>query len=294
MNGIIVINKEKGMTSHDVVNQVRKIFKTKKVGHLGTLDPNATGVLAICINDATKLVQFLLEHNKTYIARVCLGKKTDTYDLDGTIISSVKVEKIDVTKLDDIIKNFIGKQLQVPPIYSSIKVNGKKLYEYARNNKKVNILPREIEVYKIKRISELVYENECCFFDLYLEVSKGTYIRSLCLDIGAKMNIPSSMAELCRIKLGNFDIKDSYTLKDISEGNYRLITMTESLNDLPFFSSEEVIKKAKFGMKIDVKMILENLIDKPKKIAIGEKNELIAIYELTSDLNYYKAVRVWN
>ncbi|MFR5892564.1 MAG: tRNA pseudouridine(55) synthase TruB [Bacilli bacterium] len=294
MNGIIVINKEKGMTSHDVVNQVRKIFKTKKVGHLGTLDPNATGVLAICINDATKLVQFLLEHNKTYIARVCLGKKTDTYDLDGTIISSVKVEKIDVTKLDDIIKNFIGKQLQVPPIYSSIKVNGKKLYEYARNNEKVNILPREIEVYKIKRISELVYENECCFFDLYLEVSKGTYIRSLCLDIGAKMNIPSSMAELCRIKLGNFDIKDSYTLKDISEGNYRLITMTESLNDLPFFSSEEVIKKAKFGMKIDVKMILENLIDKPKKIAIGEKNELIAIYELTSDLNYYKAVRVWN
>ena len=294
MNGIIVINKEKGMSSHDVVNQVRKIFKTKKVGHLGTLDPNATGVLAICINDATKLVQFLLEHNKTYIARVCLGKKTDTYDLDGTIISSVKVEKIDVTKLDDIIKNFIGKQLQVPPIYSSIKVNGKKLYEYARNNEKVNILPREIEVYKIKRISELVYENECCFFDLYLEVSKGTYIRSLCLDIGAKMNIPSSMAELCRIKLGNFDIKDSYTLKDISEGNYRLITMTESLNDLPFFSSEEVIKKAKFGMKIDVKMILENLIDKPKKIAIGEKNELIAIYELTSDLNYYKAVRVWN
>ena len=294
MNGIIVINKEKGMTSHDVVNQVRKIFKTKKVGHLGTLDPNATGVLAICINDATKLVQFLLEHNKTYIARVCLGKKTDTYDLDGTIISSVKVEKIDVTKLDDIIKNFIGKQLQVPPIYSSIKVNVKKLYEYARNNEKVNILPREIEVYKIKRISELVYENECCFFDLYLEVSKGTYIRSLCLDIGAKMNIPSSMAELCRIKLGNFDIKDSYTLKDISEGNYRLITMTESLNDLPFFSSEEVIKKAKFGMKIDVKMILENLIDKPKKIAIGEKNELIAIYELTSDLNYYKAVRVWN
>ena len=294
MNGIIVINKEKGMTSHDVVNQVRKIFKTKKVGHLGTLDPNATGVLAICINDATKLVQFLLEHNKTYIARVCLGKKTDTYDLDGTIISSVKVEKIDVTKLDDIIKNFIGKQLQVPPIYSSIKVNGKKLYEYARNNEKVNILPREIEVYKIKRISELVYENECCFFDLYLEVSKGTYIRSLCLDIGAKMNIPSSMAEVCRIKLGNFDIKDSYTLKDISEGNYRLITMTESLNDLPFFSSEEVIKKAKFGMKIDVKMILENLIDKPKKIAIGEKNELIAIYELTSDLNYYKAVRVWN
>ena len=236
----------------------------------------------------------MLEHNKTYIARVCLGKKTDTYDLDGTIISSVKVEKIDVTKLDDIIKNFIGKQLQVPPIYSSIKVNGKKLYEYARNNEKVNILPREIEVYKIKRISELVYENECCFFDLYLEVSKGTYIRSLCLDIGAKMNIPSSMAELCRIKLGNFDIKDSYTLKDISEGNYRLITMTESLNDLPFFSSEEVIKKAKFGMKIDVKMILENLIDKPKKIAIGEKNELIAIYELTSDLNYYKAVRVWN
>ena len=294
MNGIIVINKEKGMTSHDVVNQVRKIFKTKKVGHLGTLDPNATGVLAICINDATKLVQFLLEHNKTYIARVCLGKKTDTYDLDGTIISSVKVEKIDVTKLDDIIKNFIGKQLQVPPIYSSIKVNGKKLYEYARNNEKVNILPREIEVYKIKRISELVYENECCFFDLYLEVSKGTYIRSLCLDIGAKMNIPSSLAELCRIKLGNFDIKDSYTFKDISEGNYRLITMTESLNDLPFFSSEEVIKKAKFGMKIDVKMILENLIDKPKKIAIGEKNELIAIYELTSDLNYYKAVRVWN
>ena len=141
MNGIIIVNKEKGMTSHDVVNQIRKIFQTKKVGHLGTLDPNATGILAICINDATKLVQFLVEHDKTYIARVCL-KKTDTYDLDGNIIDSAKVEKIDVEELDTILQDFIGKQLQVPPIYSSIKVNGKKLYEYARNNEKIEILPR--------------------------------------------------------------------------------------------------------------------------------------------------------
>lgn len=294
MNGIIIVNKEKGMTSHDVVNQIRKIFQTKKVGHLGTLDPNATGILAICINDATKLVQFLVEHDKTYIARVCLGKKTDTYDLDGNIIDSVKVEKIDVEELDTILQDFIGKQLQVPPIYSSIKVNGRKLYEYARNNEKIEILPREIEVYHIKRISELIYENDCCFFDLYLEVSKGTYIRSLCADIGEKMNIPSSMAELCRIKLGNFDIKDAYMLKDIREGNYRLITMVEALSNLPFFSSEEVLKKARFGMKMPIKMVLKNSIDKPKRIAIREKNKLIAIYELTNDLNYYKAVRVWN
>ena len=223
------------------------------------------------------------------------GTKKYLFDiLDGNIIDSAKVEKIDVEELDTILQDFIGKQLQVPPIYSSIKVNGKKLYEYARNNEKIEILPREIEVYHIKRISELIYENDCCFFDLYLEVSKGTYVRSLCADIGEKMNIPSSMAELCRIKLGNFDIKDAYMLKDIREGNYRLITMVEALSNLPFFSSEEVLKKARFGMKMPIKMVLKNSIDKPKRIAIREKNKLIAIYELTNDLNYYKAVRVWN
>lgn len=293
MDGIIIVNKEKGMTSHDVVNKIRKIFNTKQVGHLGTLDPLAEGVLAICINDATKLVQFLSDHDKTYIATVCLGKATDTYDLEGNIISKQDVECIDEEIVDNVLYSFLGESEQIPPIYSSIKVNGKKLYEYARNNESVVIEPRRINIYNIKRITDFEYIDHCCYFDVEVSVSKGTYIRSLCYDIGKKLGIPSLMAGLIRTKLGNFSLNNSYKLSEVELGNYHLYSKLDALDNFDIIEDQELITKASSGMKISIKYI-ETLLNKtPNRIVIKENNRLIAIYDKNDELRCYKAARVW-
>lgn len=293
MDGIIIVNKEKGMTSHDVVNKIRKIFNTKQVGHLGTLDPLAEGVLAICINDATKLVQFLSDHDKTYIATVCLGKASDTYDLEGNIISKQDVEFIDEEIVDNVLYSFLGESEQIPPIYSSIKVNGKKLYEYARNNESVVIEPRRINIYNIKRITDFEYIDHCCYFDVEVSVSKGTYIRSLCYDIGKKLGIPSLMAGLIRTKLGNFSLNNSYKLSEVELGNYHLYSKLDALDNFDVIEDQELITKASSGMKISIKYI-ETLLNKtPNRIVIKENNRLIAIYDKNDELRCYKAARVW-
>lgn len=293
MNGIIVVNKEKGMTSHDVVNKIRRIFKTKQVGHLGTLDPLAEGVLAVCINDATKLVQFLSEHDKTYIATICLGKCTDTYDLEGTVIEQKKVYDINESDIDKVLNSFLGESEQIPPIYSSIKVNGKKLYEYARNNESVVVEPRKIKIYDIKRISDLTYNDDCCFFDIEVSVSKGTYIRSLCYDIGKKLEIPSLMYKLIRTKLGNFGLKNSNTLSEIEIGNYHLYSKLDALECYTMIEDKELIVKASSGMKISIRYVDELINDTPEKIVIKDNDRLIAIYEKNNELKCYKAARVW-
>lgn len=294
MDGIIVVNKEKGMTSHDVVNKIRRIFNTKRVGHLGTLDPLATGVLVVCINEATKLVQFLQEHDKKYIARVCLGKATDTYDLEGNITSEKKVFNVDAKLLDETIASFLGESSQIPPIYSSIKVNGKKLYEYAREQKEVEILPKTIKIHQIRRISQLEYKNNACYFDLELEVSKGTYIRSICYDLGKKLSLPSMMVDLQRISSDIFNLENAYKLEQIEKGEYVMYSMLEGLNNFAKISDEELIKKAKCGMKISLKTIFDHLQANPQKVVIYEKKDLVAIYQLSDNGLYYKAARVWN
>ena len=157
MDGLILINKQKGFTSHDVVNVIRKKLNTKKVGHTGTLDPNATGVLPILIGKGTKISKYLMEHDKTYIATLKLGEKTDTGDSEGQVIEEKSIPK-DLRKEDinDVLQSFLGKQKQLPPMYSAIKINGKKLYEYAREEKEVKIEPRNIEIYKIELLE---YQN---------------------------------------------------------------------------------------------------------------------------------------
>ena len=293
MNGIIVVNKESGMTSHDVVNRIRKIFKTKQVGHLGTLDPLAQGVLAICINDATKLVQFLSDHNKTYLATICLGKSTDTYDLEGSVIAEKEVEYISEECIDHVLKSFKGETEQIPPIYSSIKVNGKKLYEYARNNEYVEVESRKIFIYDIKRTSELTYRDGCCYFDIEVCVSKGTYIRSLCYDIGKQLGVPSLMFNLIRTKLGNFSLNNSYSLSDIELGNFHLYSKLDALEEFTMLDEPELTNKALSGMKISIRSVYELINDIPKKIVIKENDRLIAIYEKNDELKCYKAARVW-
>ncbi|MCL2384146.1 MAG: tRNA pseudouridine(55) synthase TruB [Oscillospiraceae bacterium] len=195
MNGVLIVNKPKGYTSHDVVAVLRKALNTKKIGHTGTLDPNATGILPILVGQGVKLSKYLIENDKTYIAVLKLGEKTDTGDSDGIIVetdsNNVEVEEENVSK---ILAGFLGKQKQIPPSYSAVKVNGKKLYEYAREGKDVEVKPRDIEIYDIelKSISgnEITFETSC---------SKGTYIRVLCEDIAEKLGTVGYMKELQRI-----------------------------------------------------------------------------------------------
>lgn len=215
MDGLILINKQKGFTSHDVVNVIRKKLNTKKVGHTGTLDPNATGVLPILVGKATKISKYLMEHDKTYIATLKLGEKTDTGDSEGQVIEEKSIPK-DLRKEDinDVLQNFFGKQKQVPPMYSAIKINGKKLYEYAREGKEVKLEAREIEIYKIELLE---YQNNKIKFEV--ECSKGTYIRTLCGDIAKKLGTVGYMEELQRTKVNNFRIEDSILLDDITLEN---------------------------------------------------------------------------
>ena len=215
MDGLILINKQKGFTSHDVVNVIRKKLNTKKVGHTGTLDPNATGVLPILIGKGTKISKYLMEHDKTYIATIKLGEKTDTGDSEGQVIEEKSIPA-DLKKEDinNALQNFFGKQKQVPPMYSAIKINGKKLYEYAREGKEVKLEAREIEIYKIELLE---YQNNKIKFEV--ECSKGTYIRTLCEDIAKKLGTVGYMEELQRTKVNNFRIEDSILLDDITLEN---------------------------------------------------------------------------
>lgn len=225
MDGIIVINKPKGITSREVVNKVCKLLNTKKVGHTGTLDPIATGVLVLCVGKATKLVETLTSNDKEYVATVKLGILTDTLDTDGTIIEK-KCVNLDKDKLENVLNSFIGTYNQEVPIYSAVKVNGKKLYEYARAKKEVTIPKRMVEIKKIKLI-----EFGSDYYKFKVTVSKGTYIRSLIKDINDKLGVIGVMSDLVRTKQGKFSINNSYTLENMENNNYNVLTITDVLKD---------------------------------------------------------------
>lgn len=216
MDGVILINKEKGISSFGVVAKIRKILNIKKVGHTGTLDPEATGLLPILIGNGTKISKYLIEHDKTYIAKLKFGIKTDTADSEGEIIKkdNFKLNKKDENFYIEVFNSFIGKMSQFPPKYSAIKVNGKKLYEYARENKDIEIKPREIEIYSIKILYINYDENE---IDFEVSCSKGTYIRTLCEDIAKKLETCGYMKELKRIRVNNFKIENSISLEELEQ-----------------------------------------------------------------------------
>ena len=235
MDGIIVINKEKGCTSHDIVYKVKKMFNTK-VGHTGTLDPNATGVLPILLGKGTKISKYLIEHDKEYEVVLQLGVKTTTADEEGEIIEEKEVQKesLEQLKIERILKSFIGKIEQMPPKYSAIKVNGRKLYEYARKGQEVEIKPREVEIYNIE-ITNIQKEKKQIEFKV--SCSKGTYIRTLCEDIAEKMRTVGYMKELKRTKVGDFNIEQAITLGQLQEKeNIKIITIEEMFKD-----KEEII-----------------------------------------------------
>lgn len=233
-NGILNIDKPQGITSHDVVDIVRKIFPGIKVGHTGTLDPIATGVLPICIGKATKLSDELLSENKVYRVKMLLGVETDTYDITGKIVFANTLNE-DEIYIKERIKRFIGKSSQIPPIYSAIKIKGKKAYEYARNNENVSLKPREIEIFNIDNIDVNLRKRQVSFV---VSCTKGTYIRSLVHDIGIKLGCGATMIALKRLKTGDFDINDSIDLYEFL--NLEYLDMLDKI-----VSIEELYKDSK-------------------------------------------------
>lgn len=224
MNGIIVIDKPKDYTSRDIVNIVSKKLNTKKVGHTGTLDPLATGVLVLPIGRALKVSELLTSNTKEYIAEVILGYETDMLDITGTEIKR-NIPNVTKEELLKVLKSYIGKYNQEVPLYSAVKVGGRKLYEYARSGTPVTPPSKEVEVYSLELISDLKHIKGAVEFTIRCEVSKGTYIRSLIRDIAYSLNTYGTMKNLIRTRQGIFTLKDAYTLKDIEENNYKYLVL---------------------------------------------------------------------
>lgn len=225
MNGVIVVNKPKGITSRDVVNKLVKVFGTKSIGHIGTLDPMATGVLVCLIGKYTKLGSIMVNHDKEYIATFKLNVLSDTLDSEGKVLKTDN-KIISLEDMQGAIEHFNGlTYMQEVPIYSAVKVNGKKLYDYARNNEDVILPKKEVTIYKLELVS---FEDEV---KIKCKVSKGTYIRALIRDICAYLGTYGIMTDLVRTKLGDYDISDAYSLDDISNGKYKLYSL-EDIFDL--------------------------------------------------------------
>lgn len=212
LHGVLNINKEKGFTSHDVVAKLRGIVGQKKIGHTGTLDPDATGVLPVCLGKATKLCDMLTDKDKTYETVMLLGKTTDTQDISGEVLSEASIEGIEESAVIKCIKEFVGDYMQVPPMYSALKVNGKKLYELAREGIEIERKARPVVIHDIK-----ILEVNLPRVRMEVSCSKGTYIRTLCHDIGQKLGCGACMEELIRTKVSRFHLADSLTLKEVEE-----------------------------------------------------------------------------
>lgn len=271
MDGILLINKEKDYTSRDIVNIISKKLNTKKVGHTGTLDPIATGVLVICIGKATKLVEYLTSTYKEYEAELILGIKTDTLDITGNIL---KEEKSIKTKeeIEQVLTNMIGTYLQTVPIYSAVKINGKKLYEYARNNIDIELPKRQVEI-KFIELLDINYENDKTIIKIKTLVSKGTYIRSLIEDIATNLNTIGTMKNLIRTKQGEFTINECYTLKDIHNNNFKLISIEEVLKDIYSVEvNDDLEKQIKNGC------IIDNIYNK-NLILFKKSGKILAVYK---------------
>ena len=277
MNGIIVIDKPKDYTSRDIVNIVSKKLNTKKVGHTGTLDPLATGVLVLPIGRALKVSELLTSNTKEYIAEVILGYETDMLDITGTEIKR-NIPSVTKEELLKVLKSYIGKYNQEVPLYSAVKVGGRKLYEYARSGTTVIPPSKEVEVYSLELISDLKHINGAVEFTIRCEVSKGTYIRSLIRDIAYSLNTYGTMKNLIRTRQGIFTLKDAYTLKDIEENNYKLLSIKECLPNIKTTVIEEpLLTKVKNGMVLD-KFFEENM-----SLLLDKEGKEIAIYIASGD-----------
>lgn len=281
MGKIVLVNKPKGITSFDVCFKMRKIFNTKRIGHTGTLDPNATGLMMVLIDKATKINQFVLSLEKEYIATVKIGIKTDSEDIDGKLIEERNEIMPNKELIEDVLKSFIGKSKQIPPMTSAIKVNGKKLYEYQRNNQEVDVKPRDIEVFDI----ELLDINKDSFI-FKTTVSSGTYIRTLAKDILNKMGIIGTLLDLKRTKIDNFKLEDASTIEDIENGQYQELNVYDVLSMYyPVYQVDnrnDVINGKSLKLNLDYEQIL-----------CVDNQEVLAIYYKDGELYRCKRGLLW-
>ena len=297
MNGIINVYKEKGYTSHDVVAILRKIAGQKKIGHTGTLDPDATGVLPVCLGRATKVCDLLTDHDKTYETVLLLGKTTDTQDISGEILKEHPTDHLNEAEVIKVIENFKGTYDQIPPMYSALKVNGKKLYELAREGKTVERKSRKVTIYQINikkiQLPRVRMEVTC---------SKGTYIRTLCHDIGNRLGTGGFMEELTRTKVGRFELKDSLKLEELSDlaQNGRLedalIPLDQMFSELQsVVPAEKYISKAYNGNDF-----FKNQLSEDGKFCSGEKvrvydaqGHFIGVYRYMEDRKMFHLVKMF-
>lgn len=277
MDGIVLINKEEGLTSRDVVNKIVKKLNLKKVGHAGTLDPIAKGLLVIGIGKGTKILDLLTMNTKEYIATSKIGIETNTLDISGNILNKTNDFYLKREELINTLNSFIGSYYQEVPKYSAVKINGKKLYEYARNDLNVDLPKRLITIYKIELLE--FNKNEFTFKVL---ASKGTYIRSLIRDIGIKLKLPMTMKELIRTKSGKFNLSDSYEISD----DFKIIPIFEAL-DYPVIkiTDENLLKKIKNGNKIKLDCSYDTIT------LIDNLNNTLAIYK--KEKLEYQAIKVF-
>lgn len=265
MDGILNINKPAGLTSFDVVSKIRKICQTKKVGHAGTLDPDARGVLPVCVGKATKVIEFLMDNTKTYRVGLLLGTATDTQDASGKVMYEKPVHS-STEEIEIAIKSFLGETKQIPPMYSAIRVNGKRLYELARKGVEVERKPRTVTFYSIEILNIIRKDDKVeAVFDV--DCSKGTYMRTLCHDIGEKLGCGGHMSSLVRLRSGPFTIENSCSLEeleDIEDGNMpdeALIPMDWVLNDFPCVRvNNNDARRLKNGLDIPLESLSPGLV----------------------------------
>ncbi|MFT2140483.1 tRNA pseudouridine(55) synthase TruB [Staphylococcus sp. GDY8P145P] len=302
LDGILAIHKEVGMTSHDVVFKLRKILKTKKVGHTGTLDPEVSGVLPICVGKATRVSDYVMESGKSYRAEVTIGVSTTTEDQTGEIVEQKRVDQ-NLWGKDEMIatlKQLEGDIEQIPPMYSAVKVNGKKLYEYARQNIEVERPVRRVHINSIDLISDIIYENDICKFEIEVECGKGTYIRTLATQIGALLNYPAHMSHLIRLKSGGFTLNQAIKLDDLREIVEQdklqdvILPLEYGLNGLTKITvhDKNIVTRIQNGQKIEKSLIDESKHD--GEFVVWYEDKAIAIMD-TYDKNetLYKPKKVF-
>ncbi|MFH5881464.1 tRNA pseudouridine(55) synthase TruB [Liberiplasma polymorphum] len=284
MDGIIVINKPLGLSSHDCVSKLRKIYKTRKIGHSGTLDVEATGVLVLGVNKGTKLLNYLNQDEKTYEFDVYFGVETDTLDHTGKVIGENPI--FDLSKIDSVIQSFIGEYLQTPPAYSAVKVQGRKLYEYARNEETIPYVdPRKIKVYHFERLSDVSNTDTLPIISFKVHASKGLYVRQLALDLAQKLDTVAHTTRIHRTQAGDYTLDDAIKLDEVIVET-PLISMTNALRSLASITLDETdyfaVKNGQ-TLPLNCNEDLVKLVDK--------QNNLLAIYEREQET--YKAKNVF-
>lgn len=296
MDGVLLLDKPAGMTSHDCVNIVRKVLKTKKVGHTGTLDPSVTGVLPICVGRATKISQFLTANEKEYLGEVTIGFSTTTEDADGELVEEKRVDRtITKEEVEAVLKSMLGSSIQVPPMYSAVKVNGKKLYEYARAGLEVERPRREVTIYELELLGD-VHQSEdgLVKFSFRVKGSKGLFVRTVAVTIGEKLGYPAHMSHLRRIASGVFNISDCLSLeafKEKAESNtLTLLTLEQAMADFPSVVVDSWVEKlVRNGVQLYPKQV--NHVTVSPVALYCQSGQCLAVYEKHPTNDVYRSMR---